>query len=157
MHTIRQYDHTCDHAQVVDLWKSVFGYEAAHNEPTLSIAKKLAVQDGLFFVAMQDAKVLGTVMAGYDGHRGSLYSVAVHPDARGCGLGSQLVRHAEEALIALGCMKINLLLLSSNAATAAFYASLGYLIEPRVSMGKVLHANVPNGGAKDSHLGSTEC
>jgi len=155
--TIRHYEDACDHAQVVELWSSVFGYEAAHNEPSLSIAKKLAVHDGLFFVATHGGRVVGTVMAGYDGHRGSLNSVAVHPAMRGSGLGSELVRHAEAALSALGCMKINLLLLSTNAATAAFYTSLGYVVEPRLSMGRVLHENVPLGGAADSVTGSTEC
>jgi ribosomal protein S18 acetylase RimI-like enzyme len=82
-------------------------------------------------------------MAGYDGHRGWLYAIAVHPECRRTGLGSLLVRHAERALASIGCMKINLQLLATNEATAAFYRSLGYAVEPRISMGKVLHENVP--------------
>jgi ribosomal protein S18 acetylase RimI-like enzyme len=81
-------------------------------------------------------------MAGYDGHRGWLYAIAVHPDWRRSGLGSRLVRHAERALAGLGCMKINLQLLATNSATVDFYESIGYVVEPRVSMGKVLHENV---------------
>jgi ribosomal protein S18 acetylase RimI-like enzyme len=82
-------------------------------------------------------------MAGYDGHRGWLYAIAVHPSLRRTGLGSRLVRHAEQALVSVGCMKVNLQLLASNEATAAFYKSLGYAAEPRISMGKILHENVP--------------
>ncbi len=151
MLTIRPYDDTTDRAQVMDLWRTVFGYEAAHNSPALTIAKKIAMQDGLFFVATQGANPIATVMAGYDGHRGWLYAVAVHPDWRGAGLGSRLVGVAEEALAALGCMKINLQLLTSNAGTVAFYQSLGYAVEPRVSMGKILPAHmtgVPTNGRK---------
>ena len=45
-------------------------------------------------------------------------------------------------------MKINLQLVATNEATAAFYASMGYAIEPRISMGKVIHENVrPQGTA----------
>ena len=77
-------------------------------------------------------------MAGYDGYRGWLYSVAVAPTKRHRGLGSSVVHHAEKALAALGCMKINLQLLATNEATAAFYKSVGYSVEPRLSMGKVL-------------------
>jgi hypothetical protein len=57
---------------------------------------------------------------------------------------SELVRHAERALSAAGCMKINLQVLSSNEATAAFHRSLGYGVEPRISTGRVLRENVPS-------------
>ena len=139
MTTIRCYHDASDRAQVMELWRQVFGYEAAHNDPALAIDAKLAVDDDLFFVAEREGRTMGTVMAGYDGHRGWLYAVAVHPVLRGTGLGSRLVRHAEAALARRGCLKINLQLVGSNAATAAFYESLGYVVEPRVSMGKVLH------------------
>ena len=147
MWVIRGYDDATDRAGVMDLWRVAFGYEAAHNDPALAIAKKVAVNDGLFFVATLGASLVGTVMAGYDGHRGWLYSVAVHPQRRGLGLGSQLVRAAELALTQRGCVKINLQLLASNQATAAFYESLGYAMEPRVNMGKVLSVNVPTPAA----------
>ena len=88
-------------------------------------------------------EVVGTVMAGYDGHRGWLYSVAVSPAHRKLGAGRQLVAHAEQALAGRGCLKINLQLLQSNAAVVAFYASMGYAVEPRVNMGKLLHENIP--------------
>jgi ribosomal protein S18 acetylase RimI-like enzyme len=143
MTEIRQYDDATDRTQVIELWRTVFGYEAAHNEPTLSISKKLANGDALFFVATDGLKVSGTAMAGYDGHRGWLYAVAVNPQLQRSGLGQRLVRAAEDALAALGCMKVNLQLLASNEATAAFYKSLGYTVESRVSMGKVLHNNIP--------------
>jgi len=123
------------------VWRACFGYNTAHNEPALVIDKKLAVDDGLFFVALRNAEVVGTVMAGYDGHRGWLYSVAVAPVCRGQGVGRLLVLHAEQALIELGCMKINLQLLQANAAVTGFYENLGYRVEPRVSMGKVVLGN----------------
>lgn len=138
MTTIRQYKDDTDRVQVVELWRNVFGYETAHNEPNLAISKKIAVKDDLFFVAEDAKEIVGTIMAGYDGHRGWLYSVAVDPNRRLAGLGRSLVQHAESALADLGCMKVNLQLLASNEATAAFYRSVGYSVEPRVSMGKVL-------------------
>jgi ribosomal protein S18 acetylase RimI-like enzyme len=143
MPTIIPFVNTQHRACVIDLWRTVFGYEAAHNEPTVVIDTKLAVDDGLFFVAIENHTVIGTVMAGYDGHRGWLYSVAVHPDHARRGLGTQLVRHAEQVLAALGCMKINLQLLDTNHAVARFYETLGYAVEPRVSMGKAIVDNIP--------------
>lgn len=148
MPSIREYRDATDQAPVIALWRMVFGYETAHNEPSLAIAKKLEADDHLFFVAVEGPALLGTAMAGYDGHRGWLYAIAVHPAARRQGLGARLVAHAEQTLAARGCMKINLQLLASNEATTAFYRSLGYAVEPRVSMGKLLPQNVPpQGGA----------
>lgn len=146
MSNIRQYNETTDREQVISLWHTVFGYETAHNEPSLAIAKKVHVNDRLFFVAEANGTVIGTAMAGYDGHRGWLYAIAVHPHCRHTGIGSNLVRHAERALASLGCLKVNLQLLATNEATAAFYESMGYSVEPRISMGKVFHENVPSQG-----------
>lgn len=124
--------------QVVRLWKAIFGYATAHNDPNLSIDKKLAVKDDLFLVALAGPEVVGTIMAGYDGHRGWIYSLAVDPAHRRRGIGKQLVAHAEQALIELGCVKINLQILEENASVAAFYEALGYSVERRINMGKRL-------------------
>jgi len=142
-HPIGPYRDRQHRAQVVTLWQQAFGYDTAHNVPTLAIDKKLAVNDGLFFVATDKQTVIGTVLAGYDGHRGWLYSVAVHADYRRHGLGASLVRHAEQALTALGCMKINLQITGGNESVVGFYEALGYGVEPRISMGKKITVNIP--------------
>jgi len=136
--TITTFANADHRAQVIALWTTVFGYDAPHNEPGLVIDRKIAADDGLFFVAVAEDSVVGTIMAGYDGHRGWIYSVAVSPQWRKRGIGSRLVRHAEAALIGKGCVKINLQILGGNESVAAFYASLGYAVEKRVSMGKRL-------------------
>ncbi|BCX68255.1 GNAT family acetyltransferase [Pseudomonas izuensis] len=142
MDAIADYSNKHHRRCVVDLWETVFGYETAHNTPSLAIDKKLAVKDGLFFVALAGNEVVGTVLAGYDGHRGWLYSVAVHPAHRRKGLGAKLIRHAEDALTLRGCMKINLQIVSTNEIVKAFYESLGYSTEPRISMGKKIESNI---------------
>lgn len=145
MHSITSYANGSDRLQVVQLWRAVFGYETAHNAPGLVIDKKLEVRDNLFFVARVKELVVGTILAGYDGHRGWLYSVAVHPSHRKKGVGAALVEHAERALTQRGCMKINLQIMSGNEGVTGFYESLGYAIEPRVSMGKRLGQNIAPG------------
>jgi ribosomal protein S18 acetylase RimI-like enzyme len=133
---ITSYDDGRHRRQVVALWETVFGYDAPHNEPALVIDRKLAVRDDLFFLALAEGAVVGTVLAGYDGHRGWLYSVAVHPSHRHQGLGRALVSHAERALVDRGCVKINLQIIAGNASVTAFYETLGFAVEERVSMGK---------------------
>jgi ribosomal protein S18 acetylase RimI-like enzyme len=130
--------HEADTTAVAALWTSVFAYPTAHNNPTASIQRKLACQRELFFVAILDGIVVGTVMGGYDGHRGWIYSLAVAPHARRRGIGTTLMHHVECALQQRGCPKINLQVLGPNTATVAFYQKLGYAVEERISMGKVL-------------------
>lgn len=136
------YDDRLHRDAVIALWRDVFGYPTAHNRPELALERKLAV-DRLLFVAMDGDTLVGTTMAGYDGHRGWLYSVAVHPAWQKHGIGAALVRHAEAALTALGCLKINLQITGGNDAVVGFYERLGYVVEPRISMGKIISANVP--------------
>ncbi|MCE3273122.1 MAG: acetyltransferase [Ramlibacter sp.] len=135
---LRTYRDAADRTAVIALWEEVFGYAADHNSPPLVIDQKLRADDGLFFVCIAEGALVGTIMCGYDGHRGWLYSLAVHPSARTQGHGARLVRHAEEALAGRGCLKVNLQILEANAAVAAFYQRLGYSLEPRVSMGRRL-------------------
>jgi ribosomal protein S18 acetylase RimI-like enzyme len=97
------------------------------------------MDDGLFFVAEGPAgEVQGTVMAGYDGHRGWLYAVAVEPGLRQRGVGRALVEHACAELAARGCGKVNLQVREDSEAVAAFYEALGFVREPRISLGRLL-------------------
>ena len=124
-----------DHTGVIALWERVFPDDSPHNAPPKMLDAKLAANDGLLFVAADADTVFGTAMAGYDGHRGWLYAVAVSPEHRRRGVGTALVRHAVTALRAMGCTKVNLQVRATNAAVVEFYESLGFVVEERVSMG----------------------
>jgi len=141
---IVEFDNLKHRKQVVALWQDIFGYEAAHKSPEIVIDKKIAVEDGLFFVAISRQIVVGTVMAGYDGHRGWIYSIAVHPTHQKRGIGSALLAFAEKKLSSLGCMKINLQIMDGNIAVQRFYQANGYSAEKRISMGKRLNNSVEN-------------
>ena len=131
-----------DKAAVVELWRTVFPeYSDRQNpqrDPEANVSRKLAMGDGLFFLAEEDGEVEGTAMAGYDGHRGWLYAVGVLPKARGRGLGRELVRKAEEALRALGCPKVNLQVLLANGEAEEFWKKLGYREDAVRSFGRRL-------------------
>jgi ribosomal protein S18 acetylase RimI-like enzyme len=135
---VRPYEDQRDRIAVIAIWKSAFGYMTGHNAPELSITRKTAVHDGLFLVAESNSLVVGTVMAGYDGHRGWIYSLGVHPDHRKTGIGSALLHEAERRLTALGCVKVNLQVIEGNQETLPFYQANGYAVEKRISMGKRL-------------------
>jgi ribosomal protein S18 acetylase RimI-like enzyme len=129
---------------VVELWALVFGYTEARNDPARVLQAKLAWDAAshratpLLLVADEGRRVIGTIMLGYDGHRGWLYRLAVLPEARRRGVGRALVEAAERRLLELECAKINLQLHTHNEDGVRFWRALGYAEEARVSMGKDL-------------------
>ncbi len=118
------------------LWKEAFPNDQPWNNADSAIPAKLAFQPGLFFVALDENRVIGSVMAGYDGHRGWVNRIAVLQSHRGQGAGSALMREVETRLQTMGCTKINLQVRTSNATAAEFYQRLGYFVEDRISMSK---------------------
>ena len=126
-----------DEALVVRLWQDC-NLTIPANDPHRDIALKLARQPELFFVATIQDRVVGTVMVGYDGHRGWINYLAVAPNERRKGIGRELMGHAEASLRKLHCPKMNLQVRAGNQAVVAFYKAIGFDVEERVSMGKRL-------------------
>ncbi len=127
---------------VIALWGAVF---PEYGDPTrpqrdarASITRKLAFGDGLFWLAEEEGHPIATVMAGYDGHRGWIYSLGVLPSVRRAGVGRALVAEAERALAALGCPKVNLQVLRSKEGAQAFWRGVGYEPDAVTSFGKRL-------------------
>jgi ribosomal protein S18 acetylase RimI-like enzyme len=134
---IRSYCAT-DCEDVVELWRAVFPDAAPHNEPALVIEDKQAVQPDLFLVARDGESLMGTCMGGFDGHRGWVYLVAVWPKFRRRGIATRLIRELEGRLGELGCGKVNLQVRDTSPGAIQFYERLGFTVEKRTSMGKML-------------------
>jgi ribosomal protein S18 acetylase RimI-like enzyme len=126
-----------DHDALLSLW-SRCGLLRPWNDPRRDIQRKLAHDLDGFLVLEVGDRLAGTVMAGYDGHRGWVNYLAVDPAYQGQGLGRLLMREAERRLVAAGCPKVNLQVRTSNEHAVAFYRHLGYHIDDVVSMGKRL-------------------
>ena len=124
--------------QVRTLWELVFTSDPGRNEPSQMIARKRSVQPELFLVGTVDGTVVASVMGGYDGVRGWMYHLATHPEHRLKNYATLLVAELERRLRALGCIKLNLQVRAGNDSVTRFYEKLGYQIEPRTSLGKVL-------------------
>jgi ribosomal protein S18 acetylase RimI-like enzyme len=95
-------------------------------------------RSALLLVASAGKEVIGSILAGYDGHRGWLYALAVLPAYRFDQVATNLVIEAEKQLADFGCTKINLQIRTSNARARQFYGTLGYATEDRISMSKRL-------------------
>jgi ribosomal protein S18 acetylase RimI-like enzyme len=125
-----------DREPLCALWRRVFPDDPPWNAPELVIENKLRVQAELLLVGELAGSIVGAVVAGFDGMRGWLYHLAVSPEHRRRGFATELVRAAEQALRDLGCTKVNLQVRTANQDVIAFYRSLGYQVEERVSMGR---------------------
>jgi ribosomal protein S18 acetylase RimI-like enzyme len=126
-----------DTEPVVALWERC-GLIRPWNDPRKDIERKLRVQPELFLVAEAHDAVVGSAMAGYDGHRGWVYYLAVEPDRRRQRVGAALMSEVEGRLLAMGCPKINLLVRSGNEPALAFYRGLGFVPDASASLGKRL-------------------
>ena len=114
-----------DKDSVVELWK-ICRLTRPWNNPEKDIERKLNVQSEMFLVLEIQGSIIGSVMAAYDGHRGVINYLAVHPGYQQKGYGKILMTHVEQELLNKGCPKINLLVRSDNLNVKRFYKGLHY-------------------------------
>ena len=133
---IRSYE-SGDETQVVQLWIDC-SLVVPWNNPRRDINRKLDVQPELFLVGCSAGRIIATVMAGYEGHRGWINYLAVHPGHQRNGIARRMMDEAEIRLRAAGCPKINLQVRSTNTNVIEFYRNIGYKIDDVVSLGKRL-------------------
>jgi ribosomal protein S18 acetylase RimI-like enzyme len=137
--TIRPFELT-DTDAVIELWRQC-RLVVPWNDPGKDIARKLKVGADLFLVDERDAKIAGSVMGGYEGHRGWINYLAVSPGYQRQGIGRALMAEVQRKLIDLGCPKINLQVRSTNQAVIAFYEALGFADDHALGMGKRLESD----------------
>ena len=126
-----------DRVDLIALWRAC-GLLRSQNDPDLDIALKLKKDPELFLVAEEDGRLVGSVMGGWDGHRGHVNYLGVHPERQRQGHGKALLEALEARLRGLGCPKVNLEVRAGNKAVAGFYAYLGYADNDCLSLGKRL-------------------
>ena len=131
-----------DESAAVALWRDC-GLLRPWNDPHKDIARKRSVRPELFLVALAPGPdgvpvLVGTAMGGYDGHRGSVYYLAVAPGRQRLAIGRSLMERVEQQLLAMGCPKINVLVRTTNVQVIAFYEKLGYARDDAFSLGKRL-------------------
>ncbi len=136
-----------DREALIDLWQRC-GLVVEHNDPDEDIDRKLAHDPEHLLVAVDrdlddgtgTGTVVGSVMVGYEGRRGWLNLLAVHPDHQGNGIGKRLMDRAESILADLGCPKINLQIRTSNTEVIEYYKELGYFVDDAISLATRLGA-----------------
>lgn len=119
---------------MVDLWTTC-NLITPQNDPVEDIKKKTSFQPELFFVGLLEGKVIGSIMVGYEGHRGWMNYMAVNPKYQRQGYGRKLVQKAIAELKKIGCVKINLQVRRSNTSVIDFYKHLRFKEDDVISFG----------------------
>ena len=125
---------------VIDLW-NLADLTHPNNDPSLDIKRKMNDSPWGFLVAMDGKTIIGSIMVGYDGHRGWINYLACHPNYWRRGVAKSLMNEAKKLLLERGCPKINLQVRSGNESAVKFYESIGYLDDNVTSFGLRLSAD----------------
>jgi ribosomal protein S18 acetylase RimI-like enzyme len=124
---IREFRFEHDYAPAVELWNTMDkGVHVGPSDAPAEILKKLERDPDLFLVAEVDQKLVGTVIGGFDGRRGMIYHLAVHPQYRTQGIGGQLMDEVEKRLRLKGCIRCYLLVMTDNTAAMQYYEKRGW-------------------------------
>ena len=115
-----------DQEEVIGLWK-LCRLTRPWNNPIKDIERKLDIQSDMFLVMEVDKYIIGSVMAAYDGHRGVINYLAVHPLYQKKGCGKIIMSYVEQKLLEKGCTKINLLVRADNLTVKEFYKNIDYI------------------------------
>jgi Acetyltransferases len=126
-----------DTKAIIELWKKC-KLIVPWNNPYKDINRKLSIKDNLFIIGEINKNIIASAMAGYDGHRGYIYYLAVLPQYQKKGIGSEMLYLIEKKLKRLGCPKINLFVRNTNIKVKNFYKVNKYQFQDSQIYGKRL-------------------
>jgi ribosomal protein S18 acetylase RimI-like enzyme len=131
-----------DVPEVIRLWKRA-GLVREWNDPSDDIALARQERNSTILLGRHDGALVASLLVGHDGHRGWVYYVSVDPDHRLKSYGRDIMAAAEDWLRARGIKKLQLMVRGDNAKVHAFYRSLGYYNQERVTFAKWLDGRDP--------------
>jgi ribosomal protein S18 acetylase RimI-like enzyme len=117
---------------VLALWREA-GSRPSATDDAVSLRRLLARDAGALLLAEAEEVAIGSLIATWDGWRGSLYRLAVDPGWRRRGVAASLVEAGEERLRAMGAVRLTAIVVADEAAATDFWAAVGYHPQPGVS------------------------
>lgn len=118
-----------DFSACYDLWLRTpgMGLNNIDDSPE-GIGRYLRRNPNTCFVAEEEGRIVGVILAGHDGRRGHISHTAVDRAFQRRGIGRQLVEHVMAAMEQEGIIKVNLVVFSHNEKGNAFWKSLGFTV-----------------------------
>jgi ribosomal protein S18 acetylase RimI-like enzyme len=116
-----------DYEEMISLWQEAEGVKLRDADSYDGIHKYLHRNPGLSFVAEDNGIIIGTIMAGHDGKRGYIQHLAVIPNQRKSGIGSELLSLCIQALKKEGILKSHIHVLSNNEPAKSYWSNRGWV------------------------------
>jgi ribosomal protein S18 acetylase RimI-like enzyme len=110
---------------VLGLWLAA-GAAPSTTDDLAGLRALLARDAEALLLAEVDTRIVGTLIAGWDGWRGNMYRLVVAPEVRRRGIATALVRAGHERLWARGCRRISALVLGDHNQAVGFWEDAGY-------------------------------
>jgi ribosomal protein S18 acetylase RimI-like enzyme len=115
--------------EVIRLWEEAeLSHRPKGRDRRGEIEREIAQNPDLFLGAFEGGRLVGTVIGTWDGRRGMINRLAVHPDFRGRGYAKELVAACEEALRKRGAGIICALIDDYNTESLALFQRIGYTL-----------------------------
>jgi ribosomal protein S18 acetylase RimI-like enzyme len=119
---------------VLRLWKDANVTPASVTDSIEGLTRLIREPAALLLVAIIDARIVGSVIGGWDGWRGNIYRLAVTPEYRRRGIARRLVEEISSALFAKGAERLSALVEHDHPWAIGFWESLrdlGYEHDPQ--------------------------
>jgi ribosomal protein S18 acetylase RimI-like enzyme len=110
-----------DVEEVLAFWREAA--QATSTDTSEALVGLIRRDPGALIVAESDGRIVGTVIAGWDGWRGSIYRLAVGQDQRRRRLGQALLLAAEDRLAGLGAQRLHAIVVESNDVAVAYWTA----------------------------------
>lgn len=110
------------------LWRRA-GAAPVSTESAADVRSLLAHDPEALLVVESKGEIVGSLIVGWNGWRGSFYRLAVDPAHRRHGLATALVRAGEERLRALGAHRLDAIVVTDEPDVMAFWAAAGYELQ----------------------------
>jgi ribosomal protein S18 acetylase RimI-like enzyme len=116
---------------VLELWRQADATPGVTDNAN-DLRRTVVESQAHVLVAEAEGQVVGSIIGTFDGWRGNIYRLAVHPDHRRQGIARALVAEVEKRLAQQGAKRITALVEKDHPWAMSFWEAVGYRVDERI-------------------------
>jgi ribosomal protein S18 acetylase RimI-like enzyme len=117
-----------DTESILQLWKAAGSVPSVTDTPD-DVCRMVAIEHAAFILALHDDAIIGSIIAAFDGWRGNIYRLSVHPQFRRRGIGRALLAEAEKVFAQWRVKRISALVMRDHPWAMGFWQAAGYVLD----------------------------